>query len=85
MLGDWNLYKKIFIRKKQTVKSLDFDVVSSITILFEGGEEVKLMTISEVTKVFNVSTRMLRYYDEIGLCPALVRRIIHIECMMSLL
>lgn len=70
MLGDWNLYKKIFIRKKQTVKSLDFDVVSSITILFEGGEEVKLMTISEVTKVFNVSTRMLRYYDEIGLLPS---------------
>ena len=26
-----------------------------------------LMTISEVTKAFNISTRMLRYYDEIGL------------------
>ena len=70
LLGDWNLYKKIFIRKKQTVKSLDFDDVSSITNLFEEGEEVKLMTISEVTKVFNVSTRMLRYYDEIGLLPS---------------
>lgn len=28
---------------------------------------MKLMTISEVTKTFNVTTRMLRYYDEIGL------------------
>ncbi len=28
---------------------------------------MKLMTISEVTNTFNVSTRMLRYYDEIGL------------------
>ncbi len=28
------------------------------------------MTISEVTKAFNVSTRMLRYYDEIGLLPS---------------
>ncbi len=26
-----------------------------------------LMTISEVTKVFNVSTRMLRYYEQMGL------------------
>jgi len=29
-----------------------------------------LMTISEITKAFNVSTRMLRYYDEIGLLPS---------------
>ncbi len=28
---------------------------------------MKLMTISEVTKKFNVTTRMLRYYDEIGI------------------
>lgn len=28
------------------------------------------MTISEVTKTFHVSTRMLRYYDEIGLLPS---------------
>ena len=27
---------------------------------------MKLMTISEVTKTFNITTRMLRYYDEIG-------------------
>lgn len=32
---------------------------------------MKLMTTSEVTKVFNVSTRMLRYYDEIGLLPSI--------------
>jgi DNA-binding transcriptional MerR regulator len=32
---------------------------------------MKLMTISEVTKAFNVSTRMLRYYDEIGLLPSI--------------
>ena len=32
---------------------------------------MKLMTISEVTKTFNVSTRMLRYYDEIGLLPSI--------------
>ncbi len=31
---------------------------------------MKLMTISEVTKSFNISTRMLRYYDEIGLLPS---------------
>ena len=31
---------------------------------------MKLMTISEVTKAFNVTTRMLRYYDEIGLLPS---------------
>jgi len=30
---------------------------------------MELMTISEVSKAFNVSTRMLRYYDEIGLLP----------------
>lgn len=29
------------------------------------------MTISEVTKAFNVSTRMLRYYDTIGLLPSI--------------
>jgi len=28
------------------------------------------MTISEVSKTFNVTTRMLRYYDEIGLLPS---------------
>ncbi len=33
-------------------------------------EQMKLMTISEVTKTFNVTTRMLRYYDEIGLLPS---------------
>lgn len=31
---------------------------------------MKLMTISEVTKAFNVSTRMLRYYEQIGLLPS---------------
>ena len=31
---------------------------------------MKLMTISEVTKTFHVSTRMLRYYDQIGLLPS---------------
>ena len=29
-----------------------------------------LMTISEVTKVFNISTRMLRYYEQVGLLPS---------------
>ena len=28
---------------------------------------MELMTISEVAKDYNVTTRMLRYYDEIGL------------------
>lgn len=32
---------------------------------------MKLMTISEVTKTFSISTRMLRYYDEIGLLPSI--------------
>lgn len=31
---------------------------------------MKLMRISKVTKTFNVTTRMLRYYDEIGLLPS---------------
>jgi DNA-binding transcriptional MerR regulator len=31
---------------------------------------MKLMTISEVAKTFNVKTRTLRYYDEIGLLPS---------------
>lgn len=31
---------------------------------------MELMTISEVTKTFNITTRMLRYYDEIGLLPS---------------
>ena len=31
---------------------------------------MNLMTISEVTKVFNVSTRMLRHYEQIGLLPS---------------
>lgn len=31
---------------------------------------MKLYTISEVTKAFNVTTRMLRYYDKIGLLPS---------------
>lgn len=35
---------------------------------------MNLMTISEVTKTFNVSTRMLRYYDEIGLLPSIRKK-----------
>lgn len=31
---------------------------------------MKLMTISEVTKAFHISTRTLRYYDQIGLLPS---------------
>jgi len=31
---------------------------------------MNLMTISEVTRTFNITTRMLRYYDEIGLLPS---------------
>jgi DNA-binding transcriptional MerR regulator/DNA gyrase inhibitor GyrI len=31
---------------------------------------MKLMTISEVTRTFDISTRTLRYYDEIGLLPS---------------
>jgi DNA-binding transcriptional MerR regulator len=37
----------------------------------KGGGQMNLMTISEVTKIFNISTRMLRYYDEIGLLPSM--------------
>lgn len=32
---------------------------------------MQLMTISQVTKEFGVTTRMLRYYDEIGLLPSI--------------
>lgn len=31
---------------------------------------MKLMTITEVTRIFDVSTRMLRHYEEIGLLPS---------------
>lgn len=34
---------------------------------------MKLMTIGEVTKTFSISTRTLRYYDEIGLLPSIRR------------
>lgn len=39
-------------------------------LLQKGDEHMKLMTISEVTKSFKVSTRMLRYYEQIGLLPS---------------
>ncbi len=35
---------------------------------------MKFMTISEVSKTFHVSTRMLRYYDGIGLLPSKRRK-----------
>ena len=32
---------------------------------------MKLLTISEVSKNFDISTRTLRYYEKIGLLPSL--------------
>jgi len=63
----------VVITKKLSI-SLDFDVVSPITMFENGGEQMELMTIGEVTKAFNVTARMLRYYDEIGLLPSTRRQ-----------
>lgn len=46
---------------------------------------MELMTISEVSKNYNLSTRTLRYYEEIGLLKSKRRRITLIEYMMILL
>ena len=36
-------------------------------IKLKGGKEMELMTISKVSRNFNISTRTLRYYEQIGL------------------
>lgn len=36
----------------------------------KGGVTMNFMTISEVSKSFNVSTRILRNYEKIGLLPS---------------
>ena len=41
--------------------------MSYFKIIYRGGEQMKLMTVSEVSKTFHVSTRMLRYYEKINL------------------
>ena len=50
--------------------SLDFDVASHVTLCADRRWKMGLMTISEVVRAFGVSTRALRYYDEIGLLPS---------------
>lgn len=43
---------------------------------------MSLKTIGEVAREFGVSTRMLRYYDETGFCPASARMLPPTACMM---
>ena len=47
--------------------SIDFDAVSHLTLIPKGGVTMELQTISEVSKSFQISTRTLRYYEQIGL------------------
>ena len=47
--------------------SLDFDVASTCILLLKGGMGMELQTISQVSKHFSISTRTLRYYEQIGL------------------
>jgi len=51
-------------------KPLDSDIVSSVMLATKGGEPVKMLTITEVTRAFNVTPRMLRHYEKIGLLPS---------------
>lgn len=46
---------------------LDTNIVSHFMIGWKGDEAMETMTISEVTKVFSVSARMIRYYEKMGL------------------
>ena len=49
---------------------LDFDIVSYFILLGkEGGVEVmdQIVTISQLSKEFGISTRMLRHYEKMGL------------------
>lgn len=47
---------------------IDFDVVSYFILRNKEGDRefMELITISEITRAFNVSTRTLPYYEEIG-------------------
>jgi len=51
--------------------TVDLDIVSSFILVVEREDNMELITISEVSKTFNVSTRMLRYYEKIGLLTSL--------------
>jgi DNA-binding transcriptional MerR regulator len=46
---------------------LDFDVASTGIVETKGEIVIELQTISQVSKDFSVSTRTLRYYEQIGL------------------
>lgn len=46
---------------------------------------MEIMTISEVSRNFNVSTRMLHYYEKVGLISSSRKEVTHIEFMMKLL
>lgn len=46
---------------------LDSNIVSYFRIISKGERLMKLMTVSDVSRTFNVSTRMLRYYEKEGL------------------
>jgi len=61
---------KIFMKK--FAFPLDFDVTSTFRLYFM---EVfmKLQTISQVSKHFRISTRTLRYYEQIGLIQSTMK------------
>ena len=50
---------------------LDSDTVSSFMIFLKGGETMELRTINQVSKLYDISPRMLRYYEQIGLIDSL--------------
>jgi len=43
---------------------------------------MELQTISEVSKQFNISTRTLRYYEQIGLLQSTKKKLFHIVRMI---
>ena len=47
--------------------TIDFNVASTCILEVEGGWIMELQTISQISKQFNISTRTLRYYEQIGL------------------
>jgi len=52
---------------------IDFDVASNVILLLKGGTVMEFQTISQVSKYLGISTRTLRYYEELGLIEPIRR------------
>jgi len=50
---------------------IDFDATSSCILGAKGGLKMNLITISDMTKNLGISTRTLRYYEQIGLIESI--------------